>query len=140
MVKGFIAAHHAPMPAAKTDTVQELTYIVGEAAAAEIVLRWGGRSVSFSAKRHEFLTLIGPDATRALIHHYQGCFVYVPKGFRRSIWARNKALYARFDKLTQTLSARSAVARLAEEFDLSDRRVWAILKKASPPQETGYQP
>lgn len=129
MVNGFTPTQHGAMQPAKNDLFQELTILVGDGAAHRIVTRFGGRTILFRSVRKELAMLIGQDAAMVLLRHFRWVPTYIPKCSQRAIEARNDALLARFDVLAKTHSARATVALLAEEFRLSDRRVWNILKK-----------
>jgi len=111
-------------------TVREIAHLVGDAAAMRVVTRYGGRQIRFHGKiRHDLEAIIGPDATRLLTGYFGVIEVYIPRCIAEVRQARNAALRERFDSLTKSISARAAVATLAEEFYLSDRTVWNLLKK-----------
>ncbi len=110
-------------------TVREISHLVGDAAAMRVVTRYGGRQIRFHGTiRHDLAAIIGLDATRLLAGYFGVMEVYIPRCLAEVRKARNAALRERFDHLTKTTSARAAVATLAEEFYLSDRTVWKLLK------------
>ena len=112
---------------------QELASLIGEDDTMKLVSRFGGRSISIvSAVRHELSALIGAEKTQILSDKFRFIPIYVPKRQAARMAARNLELKARFDNLTQSMSARSAVAQLSQEYDICEIRVWQILKKPDP--------
>jgi hypothetical protein len=109
--------------------VHELAAMIGEANALKLVTRYGGKTVRFQPARHDLKAIIGADATHNLIKHFGREEVSIPLCSAHLRNIRNATLRERFDTLTKTLSARRAVNALASDFSLTERRVWAILKK-----------
>lgn len=115
--------------------VQEIAEMIGIVAALRVVTLYGGRQVRFSSLRHDLAANVGAEESRKLVFRFGQTPVYVPKCMALIREARNKAIRARFDELTRSISARRAVAMLADEFMVADRTIWMIL---SVPD--GYQP
>ena len=115
--------------------IHEIAAIIGEVNALRIVSRYGGRILQIGPIRHDLKALVGADATRALMHHFRGVELSIPLCTTHLRNARNVALHARFDSLTKTMSARRAVTELAEEFAMTERHVWRLLKMADSPAE-----
>lgn len=137
MVTRVSSSHHGDMANPSPGIVAEITHLVGEAAALKIVSRWGGKEVCFSRERHELAMLIGADAAHALGFRFKGVTVYVPMLKDEATRAKHAAMQARFDELTSDMSARRAVAMLADEFRTTERNVWRVMKKPvnNPPQQ-----
>lgn len=113
--------------------IQEIAALIGETNALRIVYRYGGRKLQFGAIRHDLKAIIGVEATIAIVRHFRGVDVSIPRCLERLRNTRNAALRERFDTLSKTMSARRAVNELATEFILTERYVWRLLKVADSP-------
>lgn len=108
----------------------QIATIVGDDATLSIVAAFGGKAIYPSSDRFE--PVIGRDAAAILAKELRGGEIYIPSCLRESIDARNGELVEKFDTMTKAgMSTRQAVSSLADEFRLSDRRVWKILKRGS---------
>lgn len=105
----------------------QIANVVGQEAAISMVTAFGGMAIWPSVERLE--PVIGKAAAILLAKELRGAEIYIPACRREASQKRNAVLVEKFDSLTKSgLSARKAVATLAEEFCISDRRVWRILK------------
>lgn len=123
------------------DTAQLLIRILGKEATFALISRYGGSSIPVpKAKnvqgliRYESIAEeIGEEATGKLCSHYGGDILYVP---RCAAWwrhERNRRIRADFDRLTinEGWSSNEVAAFLAIDYELSDRRIWEILKEGA---------
>lgn len=119
-------------------TARELVRVVGLTAVIKLIESHGGTSLlvpqgknrAGQAAYEALAELIGYKEMAALAEHYRGDDVlYIPscKAALRAV--RNRLIRADFDAYTREESANRAVTKLARIHDLSDRRVWEILKE-----------
>lgn len=66
--------------------------------------------------------VIGMAATQRLCSHFGGDRIYIPKGMKKNMQERNQRIVTAYNQGTR-------IRELVEAFDLTDRRIWAILKK-----------
>jgi hypothetical protein len=118
------------METAPPKLLEEIAGLIGDAATLKVVARWGGRTIDFSAVRHDLAGLIGTDGARLLDAHFHRVPVYIPSCQAKLREVRNAALRERFDTLSKTHSARRVVALLVGEFHITERHVWRLLKTA----------
>ncbi len=87
--------------------------------------------------RYELLAeVVGMDAADTLTAEYGGEPLYIPNCKDALRRVRDRAIHSRFDALVKAgYSANGAVAELAREHRLSDRRIWEILKVLPESQE-----
>lgn len=129
--------HHDDLP----ESAQNLVRLIGMAKAVQLIDQLGGTTFPVSKSktrlgqlRYELLSdAVGVDAADILTKEYGGEMLYIPNCVAALRAVRNRAIHARFDELTNpasnpTYSSNEAVALLAREHRLSDRRVWDILK------------
>ncbi|MBK6744537.1 MAG: hypothetical protein IPG66_16870 [Hydrogenophilales bacterium] len=109
--------------------VAELSALVGEVFAGRILEKYAGAFISFQLLRREIADLTDLNASKLLAFHYGAPDVYIPMRSAEARAKRNRAVRARFDELTKTLSARAAVRKIVSEFKCSERRVWYWLKE-----------
>jgi Mor family transcriptional regulator len=67
------------------------------------------------------VTVIGIESAQAISKVFGGTTVYIPKLSTLSIRMRNRQICEEYD-------AGVKVSQLSAKYDLSDRRVWSILK------------
>ncbi len=79
--------------------------------------------------QHPLREILSIAQMQAVVQHFGGTDVYIPKGARYLAQARNASIIQGFTKATRAGASSSQVVRnLAKEYGLSDRRVWGILK------------
>ncbi len=86
-----------------------------------------GKRASF--KGHPLRALLTPAQMKRLVAHYGGTDLYVPKCTQHVVTLRNISITNTFCKeIRKGRSTGSVVQQLARRYQLSDRRVWDILK------------
>ena len=100
-----------------------------------IPTRWSKQSSSKQSSKntkiHELSNMISSQQMLNLVKHYGGTEVYIPKCSKYLNEIRNAHIVAAFCKDTrQGMSSSKAVQNLALQYQLSDRRIWSILKTA----------
>lgn len=124
--------HHAFMQIESLPPIiREIAELIGEPAALRLVDRYGGFTIAPSNRRAEIAQHIGTEAAQRLAFHFKSSVsVYIPKCQAAIRAERDASLVAHFDELTRAgMSARKAVAELAGQYLVGERRVWRILKK-----------
>lgn len=118
-------------------SAQNIARLIGLPQTLRLVDRLGGTTfpvakglTRMGQARYELLAeVIGMDAADTLTAEYGGEPLYIPNCKDALRRARDRAIHSRFDALVKAgYSANGAVAELARENRLSDRRVWEILK------------
>lgn len=126
-------------------SVENIIRLIGLPKTQRLVEQLGGTSFPVAKAqtklgqiRYELLAeVVGTTAADQLTAEYGGEVLYIPNCKAAARAARDAAIHARFDQLVRELSSNEAVSLLAREYQLSDRRVWDILKvlpEASNPQ------
>lgn len=110
-----------------TSFLDDLKVLVGWEATLQIVDAYGGKPmlIPSTARDSNILArLIGSAATAKLIAQYGGTKPYIPKVPLRQI--RNREIHRKFhiDQIP--------AYKIGEEFDLSERQIWYILKRPEP--------
>lgn len=131
-------------------SAQNLVRLIGLARAVRLIDQLGGTTFPVAKGknrlgqlRYELLAdAIGVDAADILTQEYGGEALYIPNCAAALRAVRNRAIHDRFDQLTShssnpVYSSNEAVALLAREHRISDRRVWEILKVL--PEATSQQ-
>jgi DNA-directed RNA polymerase specialized sigma24 family protein len=117
------------------ESVRELSELVGLNAALKLVDRWGGQIALYVPQRvdqdHPLAQTLGLEAAQALSRHYGGDYLRnIPRAARAMRAARDKAVLKRRGE-------GASPARIAQEFGLTERWVWELLRRAKdagPPQ------
>lgn len=118
-------------------SAQNLIRLIGLPNTMQLVNEFGGTTfpvavgtTSKGQARFEMLAeVIGTEAADILTAEYAREHLYIPNCKAAMRKARDRAIHGRFDALSmQGYSSNAAVAELAREHNLSDRRVWEILK------------
>ena len=124
------------------ETARDLADLVGLPATLRLVRQLGGTSfpvakgrTRMGVARFELLAeVVGEEAAETITRHYGGEVLYVPRCHAALQRSRDRAIHARFDeRIHAGASANQTVAELAREHQLSDRRVWDILKTLPEP-------
>ncbi len=105
-------------------TLREIHDLVGRQATLALVERYGGTHVHVPRRcrdDHALTLLLGREPAARFIHHFAGIRLYVAKMDAVLRAARDAEIRRLYDS---GLSA----ARLAQKYDLSERRIWSILK------------
>lgn len=102
---------------------------------------YGGQSLRVPSREpcaeHPLCQTLGVGAVRGLIAMFGGTSVYVPRCSSLLNRLRQHEIITAFSQSTSRgTSSVTAVAQLAKRYNLSDRRIWQILKKTPslPPQ------
>lgn len=117
------------------ETALQLVRLIGYQAALELLKAKGGRTVVFSkgkrtdgqAQYEAVAEIAGQEAADLLAEHFNGIPVYLPRCAKALRAARDQRIREEYDAGTKTASARSVVAAIAENYDMSDRNVWKIV-------------
>ncbi|TQV63947.1 MAG: DNA transposition protein [Halothiobacillaceae bacterium] len=119
------------------ESAQNIVRLIGIGKALRLIERLGGTTfpvakglTRMGQARYELLAeVIGMDASDTLTAEYGGETLYVPSCKAALRRVRDRAIHTRFDAMVKGgHSANGAVAELALEHKISDRRIWDILK------------
>jgi len=119
------------------ESAQNLVRLIGIAKALRLIDRLGGTTFPIAKgitrlgqARYKLLAeVIGVDAADILTAEYGGESLYIPNCKDAIRRVRDRAIHSRFDALVKAgYSANDAVAELALQNKLCDRRIWEILK------------
>ncbi|WP_293934015.1 Mor transcription activator family protein [Iodobacter sp.] len=119
--------------------VQELVGLIGLTATMRLVEHHGGTSILIpQGKNREgqiafeaMAEVVGYKEMTLLAKHFKGNDVLYVANCKAAIRAvRNRLIRRDFDAYTLEESGSRAVMKLARDHQLSDRRVWEILKEA----------
>jgi Mor family transcriptional regulator len=105
------------------DSLKELAEVIGVDACLVLVEMFGGSRlyVPKSVGEEHRLWCLGNEVLKNLIAIFGGNFLQIPRAARLKKWERNQ-------KIAEAHQNRS-IAKIAKEFDLTERQVWAILRK-----------
>lgn len=139
--QGISAVSEKDLP----ETAQKLVALIGLPKTARLIDQLGGTTFPVSKNttkmgqlRYELLAeAVGVDAADILTQEFGGVMLYIPNCSAAIRAARNRAIHEAFDRMTATApgeskplySSNEAVFNLARSYQLSDRRIWAILKE-----------
>ncbi|MBI4804444.1 MAG: DNA transposition protein [Desulfovibrio sp.] len=132
------------MPSAvRSSFIADLVPLVGQAVASELVRQLGGttfpvpkRETAQGEIRYRMLVaVIGEAAADLLIYHYGGTELYIPRGARSIQEHRDAAINEEATAAIRAgVSTTVIVNELARKYQLTDRRVWDILKTLPKPE------
>lgn len=89
-----------------------------------------GKNDDGKKQRQALANLVGEAIESELHRHYAGADLYVARCRLLIIDLRDAAIHQEFERLIREgISARAVVARLARQYQLSDRWVWEILNR-----------
>ncbi len=109
----------------------------------EIVSRFGGCTLHVpsnwppvgkrpSYKGHPLRKILTPAQMLKVVAHYGGTDLYVPRCTKYMSQMRNSSIVKEFSAKTRHgKSTGSTVQWLARRYNLSDRRIWSILKQST---------
>ncbi|RUI34564.1 Mor transcription activator family protein [Pseudomonas aeruginosa] len=127
--------------------IQEMVARIGLPATLIVVSRLGGttwrvakgKTQSGEAKRAALAEIVGSEVEELLHREYAGEILYLAQCKAAGLQWRNMDIHARFEQgIRKGIPANTLVAELARECQISDRRVWTILKQPlSPLPEQG---
>lgn len=104
-----------------------------EACGGQVLAIAHGKRHKGRLRQQELAAVVGDAAAAKIVRRYGGAYLSIPKCMTALRHARDARLQARFDELTGGgLSARAAVSVLVREYDLVDSSVWRVLKRPSP--------
>jgi hypothetical protein len=113
-------------------TISLLHHVIGREATRCLTASnaFGGRSILVPKKEvgrgdKAFAALaevIGTNETRRLCKHFGGEVIYIPRRMKEILHERNLRIVAAFNSGV-------TVSQLTAQFNLSDRRIWQILKQ-----------
>ena len=120
---------------------RELAEVVGLPAAARLVEALGGTTYPIPKRetrrgelRYAYLAgIVGAGAADKLVRRYGGTDLYVPRCSDALRHVRDAAICREYDRLIADMSGNAAVQRLARAHNLSDRRIFTILKGTPAP-------
>lgn len=120
------------------ESVRDLAQCIGLRATIRLLNMFGGISIAIpksaeTAKNgilRDVRECIGDVLFEKLTKIYGGMPVYLSMLTRHHSKRRNRAIRQRFDKLTATMSAGSSVDTISNDFSLSSRQIWRILKQS----------
>jgi hypothetical protein len=127
------------------DSAQRLVALIGLPATVVLVEKHGGKEVRLYVRGDSVKRLgevIGQQAAERL-HDYFGREPFdVPRCTAALKGLRNTKIHATYDQMTATagLSGRTAVHTIVEQFGLTERQVWRILKMSSAPRQAKQKP
>ncbi len=129
------------------ESVRNLIDVIGYEKAYLMVKYFGGTTFPFSKNRnswghirHEMIAeVLDVTAADILKNHYGGECLYIPKCEAAMIEARDRVIRGIFDRETKSTSAITVANSLAQQFKLSDRHIWRILKAVDNEAEGAIQ-
>ncbi|MBR8084709.1 DNA transposition protein [Burkholderia vietnamiensis] len=126
------------------DVVKTIIKLIGLPTTVRLVEQLGGTTFPVAMRRsrlgeirYEALAeIVGPDAADQLTAHFGGDVLYVPRCVKAMRELMYRSIRAEFDVLTRDHAANHAVAQLALRYQMADRHVWRILKRADASERT----
>ncbi len=94
-----------------------------------IPARWPPHGETQNTDKHPLRQVLSPEQMQSLVQHFSGTELYIPKCNKYLCQVRNVAIVSSFSTATRHgISSGQAVQELARRYQLSDRRIWGILK------------
>lgn len=129
------------------DAVKTIIRLVGLPAATRLVESLGGTTFPVALRKSRLgearfnmlADIVGTEAAERITTHFGGAPLYIPNCTQALRELKRRAIRAEFDELTRTTSAIQAVAQLAQQYRVSDRNVWRILKQLDNTEVPGLQ-
>lgn len=126
------------------DMARLIASLIGLPKALKLIEAWGGTTFPFSKNkrrdgqiRYEALAeVVGVDAANIMTRHFGGEVLAIPRCATALREVRDRVMRAEFDQLTRVHTAVYAVNLLARKFQMTERNVWSVLKKADQLEET----
>lgn len=116
------------------ESAQRLVALIGLQAAVLLIERHGGKELTLYQRGDSVARLaasIGDEPTDALLRNFGSAPFNVPRCTAALKSVRNSRMLADYDRLTsteRTHSGREAIHSLVENYGLTERQVWRILK------------
>ncbi|MCG8993238.1 DNA transposition protein [Laribacter hongkongensis] len=118
--------------------------LIGLPKALKLIEAWGGTTFPVSKNkrregqiRYEALAeVVGVDAANILTCHFGGEVLSIPRCAVAMREIRDRMIRAEFDQATCDMPAVHAVNQLARRYQMTERNVWMVLKKADALGET----
>ncbi len=96
-----------------------------------IPARWPPHGQSVHCRNHDLRKVLTGKQMEKVVAHFAGTDVYIPKCTQYLRNTRNAAIIKYFSNAARKgTSSGVIVQRLAQRFQLSDRRIWTILKES----------
>ncbi|MGD1823730.1 DNA transposition protein [Chromobacterium violaceum] len=126
------------------EMAQLIATLIGLPKALRLIEAWGGTTFPISKNkrrdgqiRYEALAeVIGVDAADIMTRHFGGEVLAIPRCASALREVRDRMIRAEFDDETRTHPASHAVGLLARRYQMTERNVWMVLKKADKVNET----
>ncbi|EKQ9482720.1 hypothetical protein P6556_002824 [Pseudomonas aeruginosa] len=97
-----------------------------------------GKTARGREKRSQLAEIVGGDIEAFINERYQGKEIYFPRMKKLETLARNNRIKAMAEEmLGKGMSMRAIVAQLANDFSLSERSLWSVLKQPPSPASEG---
>ncbi len=126
------------LPKKLPETAYILRVLLQDDAALLAILRgFGGQTLRVPARwpwrgdNNALHQMLSEAQMKKIVAHFGGTDLYIPKCARYVLQLRNACIIQNYSKATQNgVSSGEAVQQLARQNNLSDRRIWGILKCA----------
>jgi len=128
------------------ESAQRLVALIGLPATVVLVERHGGKELTLYARGDSVKRLgevIGPQAAERLQDYFGSEPFGVPRCTAALKNLRNTKIHATYDELTAGptgCSGRVAIHAIVEQFGLTERQIWRILKTSSVPRQAKQKP
>ncbi|GHD63791.1 Mor transcription activator family protein [Jeongeupia chitinilytica] len=126
------------------ELAQLIARLIGLPKALKLIEAWGGTTFPVSKNkrrdgqiRFEALSeVVGVEAAKILTGHFGGEVLSIPRCAVALREVRDRMMRAEFDQSTRIQPAVHAVNQLARKYQMTERNVWLVLKKADQVNET----
>lgn len=126
------------------EMAQLIASLIGLPKALKLIEAWGGTTFPVSKNkrrdgqiRYEALAeVVGVAAADILTCHFGGEVLAIPRCAVAMREVRDRMIRAEFDRETSKHPAVHAVNQLARRYQMTERNVWMVLKKADQVSET----
>ncbi|MCW3479716.1 DNA transposition protein [Neisseriaceae bacterium JH1-16] len=126
------------------EMAQLIAELIGTSRALKLIEVWGGTTFPVSKNkrrdgqiRFEALAeVVGVEAANTLTRHFGGEVLSIPRCAAAMREVRDRMIRAEFDSETREHSAIHVVSQLARKYQMTERWVWCVLKKADQTSET----
>ncbi|WP_054285928.1 Mor transcription activator family protein [Gulbenkiania mobilis] len=126
------------------EMAQLIADLIGLPKALKLIEAWGGTTFPVSKNkrregqiRYEALAeVVGVDAANLLTRHFGGEVLSIPRCAVAMREVRDRMIRAEFDQETRAHPAVHVVNQLARRYQMTERNVWMVLKKADQVNET----
>lgn len=126
------------------DMAQLIASLIGLPKALKLIEAWGGTTFPVSKNKRRdgqiryaaLAEVVGVDAADTLTRHFGGEVLAIPRCAAALREVRDRMIRAEFDQETRAHPAVHAVSLLARRYQMTERNVWMLLKKADATNET----